>query len=173
MARRSGDMQLLRQKDNPLPTSGPSSGRLRISTYAGARADILFPWNFPVQHLACLPVRPGVGRFDARRRSLLVEGVVLCTTCQQHHPIHRGLPLMDSSASMLARLRNSMAVGFSRVSPKRHDGEFQRKSSRFIDPPFHEFGDIPQMRGTGRQFRPGIANADHRTAIEKDRKGKP
>src|SRR5690606_8148403 len=71
------------------------------------------------------PETPMVGRSqeDAPMSS---EGVVLSQPISKTTPSN-GLPRMDSSTSMLARLRNSIAVGRSKVSPSDMTGNSSGK----------------------------------------------
>src|SRR6185369_4364890 len=49
---------------------------------------------------------------------------------------------------------------------QRHDREFKRKTSCFPDATLHKFGEFTKMSITWREFRPGIANADHWPAFK-------
>ena len=49
---------------------------------------------------------------------------------------------------------------------QRHHGKFQRKAACLPHAALHKFGKLAKMRVAGRQLRPGIADPDHRPAIE-------
>ena len=49
---------------------------------------------------------------------------------------------------------------------QRHHREFNRQAARLINAALHIVGKAAQMRVARGQFRPRIANADHRAAIE-------
>ena len=66
---------------------------------------------------------------------IMVEGVVLSQPQSNTTP-SIGLPRIDSSASMLARLRNSMAVGLSSVSPSDIIGNSNGKPPASYTPRF-------------------------------------
>ena len=71
------------------------------------------PWNLPES--IGPPDRPMVGRSQLAA-PISNDGVVLSQPISSTTP-SMGLPRIDSSTSMLARLRNSIAVGRSSVSP--------------------------------------------------------
>ncbi len=93
------------------------------------------------------------------------EGVVLS------HPMSRttpsiGLPRMDSSTSMLARLRKNMAVGRNIVSPRDMTGNSRGKPPASQTPRLHIFGNLAKVSVAWSQFRPCVANADHGAAVK-------
>ena len=83
-----------------------------------------FPLEFPVMSLGETLLRPtamlyrNLASMDAEEsiRGNPLDGVVLSQPIRSTTP-SIGLPRIDSSTSMLARLRNNMAVGLSCVSP--------------------------------------------------------
>ena len=92
-------------------------------------------------------------------------GVVLSQPTSSTTP-SIGLPRIDSSTSMLARLRNSMAVGRMLRFAQRHHREFERQAAGLIDAALDVLGEAAEMGVAGRQLRPGVADADHRAAVE-------
>lgn len=72
---------------------------------------------------------------------------------------------MASSTSIAARLRYIIAVGRSALSPVENTGN-SSGSPRLVNPVLHPFGQIAQMGVAGRQLRPGVADADHRTPVK-------
>jgi hypothetical protein len=53
---------------------------------------------------------------------------------------------------------------------KRHHRKLQRKTANFQHAALHAVGDLAEVRITGCQLRPGIADADHRAAVEQMRR---
>ena len=90
------------------------------------------PWNFPESMGP--PETPMLGRsHDAAPMSR--EGVVLSQPMSRTTP-SMGLPRMDSSTSMLARLRKNIAVGRSWVSPSDMTGNSSGKPPASQTPRF-------------------------------------
>ncbi len=77
-----------------------------------------------------------------------------------------GLPRIDSSTSMLTRLRNSIAVGRRFDSPSEVTGNSSGRPPASQTPRLTCSASVAQMRVAGRQLRPGVADADDRTAVE-------
>ena len=120
------------------------------------------PRNFPFSMGP--PETTSVGRSQLAA-PMIRAGMVLSQPQSSTTP-SIGLARIDSSTSMLTRLRNSMAVGRSVRFAKRRHGEFERKSAGFPDPALDPVGEIAEVRVAGRQLRPGIADPDDRAAIE-------
>ena len=59
-----------------------------------------------------------------------------------------------------------MAVGLINVSPNDITGNSTGKPPASIDSAFYRFGQFPEMCIAGREFTPGITNADNRLVIE-------
>lgn len=69
---------------------------------------------------------------------------------------------------MLAKLRNSIVSRPQLGLTQGHHGKLQGEASGFGSPhaAFHKVGELPEVTVAGRQFRPGITDADHRAAFE-------
>ena len=84
-----------------------------------------------------------------------------------------GLPRIDSSTSMLARLRNSIAVGRRFDLAERHHRKLEREAAGLVDAALHVLGELAEMGVAGRQLGPGVADADDRPAVEQMRREGP
>ena len=93
------------------------------------------------------------------------DGVVLSQPQSSTTP-SIGLPRIDSSTSMLTRLRNSIAVGRMFVSPVDVTGNSSGSAARFPDAALDVLGELAEVRVARRQFRPGVADADDRPPVE-------
>ena len=92
-------------------------------------------------------------------------GVVLSQPTSSTTP-SSGLARIDSSTSMLARLRYIIAVGRSSVSPSDITGNSSGKPPASRMPCLHVLGEHAEMRVARRQLRPRVADADDRAAVE-------
>ena len=92
-------------------------------------------------------------------------GVVLSQPTSSTTP-SIGLARIDSSTSMLARLRNSIAVGPHVRFAERGHREFDREAAGFVYAAPHPLGEVAQVRVARRQFRPRVADADDRPSLE-------
>ena len=93
------------------------------------------------------------------------DGVVLSQPQSRTTP-SMGLARIDSSTSMLTRLRYSIAVGRMFDSPVDMTGKFERQAAGLPHAALDVLGDGPEVGVAGRQLRPGIADADDRAAVE-------
>ena len=92
-------------------------------------------------------------------------GVVLSQPTRSTTP-SIGLPRIDSSTSMLTRLRKSIAVGRRFDSPSDMTGNSSGRPPASSTPRLHPLGDLAEMGIAGRQLGPGVADADDRAAVE-------
>jgi hypothetical protein len=93
------------------------------------------------------------------------EGVVLSQPHISTTP-SMGLARIDSSTSMLTRLRNSMAVGRMLVSPSEVTGNSSGNPPASQTPFFTLCASSRKCALQGVSSRPGVADADHRPAVE-------
>ena len=129
--------------------------------YARARADFLAA-KAAVQHRAA---RNGERRQIARRGAHQQRRRGFVAADQQDHAIDRiaANRLLDIHRRQIAEQhRGGTQIRFA----QRHDRKFQRKAARFVHALFHIFGQFAEVGVARRQFRPRIADADHRPAIE-------
>ena len=128
----------------------------------GAGADIL----------AAIDCRAASGRRRRRwsaGRTLAAPisraGVVLSQPISSTTP-SSGLARIDSSTSMAARLRNSIAVGRSQRLAERGDRKLEREAAGVEHAALHVLGERAEMRVAGRQLGPRVADADDGPAVE-------
>ena len=117
--------------------------RLRSSPDVGAGSDLLAA-EVAIEHGAAGDARWPVNR--SWPRPSCSDGVVLSQPQSSTTP-SIGLPRIDSSTSMLTRLRNSMAVGRSIGLAQRHHGKLQREAARFVHAALDPLGNL---RGNAR-----------------------
>ena len=125
------------------------------------RADVV-PVIFSVEHRATRnDQRRDVaarGPHDQGRRSFIAAA-------QQHHAVDR-VPadrLFDIHADQIPEEhRRWPDVRL----PQRHNGKLERQASGLPDAAFDVLGNVAKMRVAGRQFRPGVADADDGTPIK-------
>jgi hypothetical protein len=116
----------------------------------------------PVQHR---PARQRDGGQVARGSSHQQRRCGLVTAHHQHHPVHR----MGADGFFHVH-RGEIAEHHRRrahqcLAQRRHR-KLHRKAACLIDAALHPLGQHPEVGIARRQLRPGIADADHRTAIE-------
>ena len=92
-------------------------------------------------------------------------GVVLSQPTSSTTP-SIGLPRIASSTSMLARLRNSIAVGRRFDLAVREHRELDREAAGLADAALDVLGELAEVRVAGRELGPGVADADDRPAVE-------
>src|SRR5436305_3253672 len=105
------------------------------------------------------------GRKPARRCAHQERRCGLVATHEQDHPVD-GIAtngFFNIHAGKIAeqhcgRAKLSFAEG--------HDRKLQRKAAGFPDSTFHKFSNFAEVSVAGSKFRPGVAYAYHRTAIE-------
>ena len=96
---------------------------------------------------------------------MIEPGVVLSQPVSRMVP-SIGLPRRDSSTSMLSRLRKSIAVGRSIVSPSDITGNSSGNPPACQTPALDRLGEPAQVRVARRQLGPGVADPDHRPPVE-------
>ena len=77
-----------------------------------------------------------------------------------------GLPRIDSSTSMLTRLRKSMAVGRILVSPSDITGNSSGKAAGLVHAALDPVRNHPEVSVARRQLGPRVTDSDHRPAIK-------
>ena len=83
-----------------------------------------------------------------------------------------GLARIDSSTSIAARFRNSIAVGRRLVSPSEVTGNSNGMPPALPHPALDVLGDLAEVQVARRQLRPRVADPDDRPAVE-DAFGQP
>ncbi len=129
--------------------------------HAGARAEFAL-LVMPLKHRAA---RQADGRQVARSRAHHQRRRGLVAAHQQHDAVDRIAAdrLLHIHAGEIAEQHGGGAqVGLAQG----HHREFEGEAAGLADAALHPLGDVAEMRVAGRQFRPGVADADHRAAVE-------
>ena len=124
------------------------------------------PMSLPL----CLPLSIGPPVTTMAGTSTLAApisraGVVLSQPTSSTTP-SIGLPRIDSSTSMLARLRVSMAVGRRLDSPLEKTGKLHREATGFEDAALDVLRELAEVGVAGRQLGPRVADPDDGLALE-------
>ncbi|SAL70625.1 hypothetical protein AWB67_04097 [Caballeronia terrestris] len=139
----------------------PGAHFLRHLPHARARADVLAA-ELAVQHR---PAGDRQRRQIARRGAHQQRGRRLVATDEQDHAVHRiaANRFLDVHRSQIAKQHRG---GAQVRLAERHHRKLERQAARLAHAALHILGEFAKMRVAGRQFRPRIADADHRPAIE-------
>ena len=128
---------------------------------AGARAQLLVA-PAAVQHR---PATHADGRQIGARRAHQQDRRRLVAAHQQHHAVDR-----VAADALLDVHRREVAVEHRRRPQQRlaerHHRKLEREAARLVDADLHLLGQRAEMRVARRQFAEGIADADHRPAVE-------
>ena len=127
-----------------------------------ARADVLAA-ELAVEHRPAGQRRSSAGR--TTRRPSAAHGVVLSQPIISTTPSN-GLARIDSSTSIAAWLRNSIVVGRISVSPRLITGNSSGKPPASSTPSRTCSASSRKCALQGVASRPGVADADHRPAVE-------
>ena len=139
----------------------PGLHRLGHLPERGARAD-------PLAAEPAVEHRPA-GDEDRRhvdaRRAHEERGRGLVAAGQQHHAVERvgAQRLLDVHGAEVAVEHRGRAE---RALARREDRELERQPAGLVDAVPHPLGEVAQVGVAGGELRPGVADADHRAAVE-------
>ena len=110
------------------------------------------------------PETPIVGR-STLEAPITSDGVVLSQPISSTTP-SIGLPRIDSSTSIAREVAVEHRGRPEQRLAERHHRELEREAAGFVDADLHLLGERAEVRVAGRELAEGVADADHRPAVE-------